>query len=305
MRFLSFAVHDRTIQRRGRRHRPAGGRLPAGPVHRARLLPGHQAGQADPGRGAGRSGQDRARQGARAVPRPHPHPPAVLRGPRRGQGALRVELPQAAAAHPGRGRGRRLAGGPGRHLRRRVPAPAPADGGDRGRGARRPAHRRDRQDRPGVRGDAARAAERLPALDPRARPLRGQDAPGGAADLQQLARADRGAQAPLPVPVARLPLARARARDRQAPRPRARRRGGAQARRGHRHDPRARPQEAALDRGVDRLGARAAAARRRRHRRAGLHRDDVDHRQAPHRPRRGGRARRDEAGAPSHATPAG
>ena len=30
-------------------------------------------------------------------------------------------------------------------------------------------------------------------------------APGRAADLQQLARADRGAQAPLPVPVARLP----------------------------------------------------------------------------------------------------
>ena len=45
-----------------------------------------------------------------------------------------------------------------------------------------------------------------------------------AADLQQLARADRGAQAPLPVPLARLPGARARARDRQAPRPRARRR---------------------------------------------------------------------------------
>ena len=35
-----------------------------------------------------------------------------------------------------------------------------------------------------------------------------------AADLEQHARADRGAQAPLPVPVARLPRARARARDR-------------------------------------------------------------------------------------------
>ena len=34
---------------------------------------------------------------------------------------------------------------------------------------------------------------------------RGAHAPGGAADLQQLARADRGAQAPLPVPVAGLP----------------------------------------------------------------------------------------------------
>ena len=58
------------------------------------------------------------------------------------------------------------------------------------------------------------------------------------------------------------------------------------------HGPRARPQEAAVDRGVDRLGARAAAARRRRHRRGRLPLDDVDHRQAPHRPRRRGRARR-------------
>ena len=40
--------------------------------------------------------------------------------------------------------------------------------------------------------------------------------PGRAAHLQQLARADRGAQAPLPVPVARLPRDRARARDRPA-----------------------------------------------------------------------------------------
>ena len=43
-------------------------------------------------------------------------------------------------------------------------------------GAGRPADRRDRQDRPGVRGDAARAAVGLPDLDPRARPHRGQHA---------------------------------------------------------------------------------------------------------------------------------
>ena len=42
--------------------------------------------------------------------------------------------------------------------------------------------------------------------------------------------------------------------------------GRAQARRPHPPGARARPQEAALDRRVDRLGARAAAARRRRHR---------------------------------------
>ena len=91
--------------------------------------------------------------------------------------------------------------------------------------------------------------------------------PGRAADLQQHARAHRGAQAPLPVPLARLPRARARARDRPPPRARAPRDRRPQARRGHRDGARARPQEAAVDRRVDRLGARAAAARRRRHRR--------------------------------------
>ena len=65
--------------------------------------------------------------------------------------------------------------------------------------------RRDRQDRPGVRGDAARGPLGLPDLDPRARPDRGPHAPDRRPHLQQLARAHRGAQAPLPVPVARLP----------------------------------------------------------------------------------------------------
>ena len=49
--------------------------------------------------------------------------------------------------------------------------------------AGRAADRRDRQDRPGVRGDAARAAERLPDLDPRAGPDRGAHAPGRAAHV--------------------------------------------------------------------------------------------------------------------------
>ena len=66
----------------------------------------------------------------------------------------------------------------------------------------------------------------------------------------------------------------------------------AQARRGRPHGARARPEEAALDRRVDRLGARAAAARRRGHRPGHAPEDDVDHRQAPHRPGPGGRARR-------------
>ena len=106
----------------------------------------------------------------------------------------------------------------------------------------------------------------------------------------------RGAQAALPVPVARLPLDRARARDRPPARARAARDGRAAARRGRRDGARAGPQEAAVDRGVDRLGARAAADGRRRHHGRRLPVDAVDHRQAPHRPRRGGRARRRQAG---------
>ena len=69
----------------------------------------------------------------------------------------------------------------------------------------RAADRRDRQDRPGVRGDAARAALGLPDLDPRDGPHRGADDAARAADLEQHARADRGAQAPLPLPLAGLP----------------------------------------------------------------------------------------------------
>ena len=159
------------------------------------------------------------------LPRARAGAPAVLRGPRRGQGALRVELPQAAAAHPGRGRGRRLGGRAGRHLRRGVPARAAAAAAIASERAGRAADRRDRQDRPGVRGDAARAAVGLPDHDPRARADRGAHAAGRAADLEQLARADRGAQAPLPVPVARLPGRRARARDRAPARARAARDG--------------------------------------------------------------------------------
>ena len=196
-----------------------------------------------------------------ALPRPRARAAAVLRGPGRGQGAVRVELPQAAAAHPGRGHRHRLGRRPGGHLRRGVPARAAADDRDRLRAAGGAADRRDRQDRPGVRGDAAGGALRLPDLDPRARPGRVAHAPGRAAHLEQLARADRGAEAPLPVPVARLPGARARARNRAPARARALRDGGAPAGRGDRHGARPRPEEAAVDRRVDRLGAGAAAAR--------------------------------------------
>ena len=72
---------------------------------------------------------------------------------------------------------------------------------------------------------------------------------------------------------------------------------GAPAGRGDRDGARAGPQEAALDRRVDRLGARAAADGRRRDHGRGVPLDAVDHRQAPHRPRHRGRAGRRQAGA--------
>ncbi len=65
--------------------------------------------------------------------------------------------------------------------------------------------------------------------------------------------------------------------------------------RGDRHGARARPEEATVDRRVDRLGAGAAAARGGRHRRGDVHGHDVGDRQAPHRHGPRGRARRGQA----------
>ena len=106
-------------------------RLPGRRGHRRRRVPRRPAAEADPGRGAGRHGQDPAGQVGRRDDRRPPDPPAVLRGPRRVQGPLRVELQEAAAAHPGRARRRRQAveRDRGRHLLRGVPAhPAAARG---------------------------------------------------------------------------------------------------------------------------------------------------------------------------------
>ena len=100
-------------------------------------------------------------------------PPAVLRGARRRARRLRVELRAPAAAHP------RRAGGNGRRggaLRPRVPDPAAAARGGRGRGAGRAADRRDRPRRRGVRGVPARGALGLPDHDPGARHDRGEAA---------------------------------------------------------------------------------------------------------------------------------
>src|SRR5581483_3849511 len=72
--------------------------------------------------------------------------------------------------------------------------PPPARG-DRGRRAGGAVDRRDRQDGPGVRGDAAGGPVRLPDLDPGAGRDRGPHASDRCPHLEQLARADRGAQA--------------------------------------------------------------------------------------------------------------
>ena len=89
-----------------------------------------------------------------------------------------------------------------------------------------------------------------------------------AAHLEQLARADRGAQAPLPVPVARLPRrSSTSSRSSACTRPSSTSTVARKLVEVVAHGARARPQEAAVDRRVDRLGARAAAARRRGHRR--------------------------------------
>ena len=92
--------------------------------------------------------------------------------------------------------------------------------------------------------------------------------------------------------MARLPGGRARDGDRPPARPGARRGLARRLVEVDPHGPPARPQEAALDRRVDRLGARAAAARRRRHRPLDLRADDEHHRQAPHGHRPGRRAGR-------------
>ena len=124
---LPQSTGARADVRAGRRGGPARGRLPAGRVDGARLVPGDEARQAGARRGTGGRRQDGAREGAVEVPRARARAPAVLRGPRRGEGAVRVELPQAAPADPGGGVGHGLGRGAGGHLRRGVPARAAAD----------------------------------------------------------------------------------------------------------------------------------------------------------------------------------
>ena len=189
-------------------------RLPGRRGHRRRRLPRRPARQAGARRGPGRHRQDAARQVGRRDDRRPADPPAVLRGPRRVQGALRVELQEAAAAHPGRPALRLVERGPRRHLLRGVPAHPPAARGDPRRRAGRAADRRGRPGRGRDRGAAARDPLRLPGVDPRAGHDRGQADPARVPHVEQHPRAVRGAQAALPLPPRRLPDAGAGEGDR-------------------------------------------------------------------------------------------
>ncbi len=157
--------------------RGAGGagirRLPGRRRHCGGGVAGRPARQAGAGGGAGGHGQDGAGQVGRRMVGRTPHPPPVLRGPRRVQGPLRVELPQAAPPHPGRAvdgfRPRKAGMGcrRGRHLLRGLPArPSPPRSHPGGR-AGRPAHRRGRPGGGGDGGPPAGGALRLAGLDPR------------------------------------------------------------------------------------------------------------------------------------------
>ena len=199
-------------------------------------------------------------------------PPAVLRGARRGQGALRVEVRQAAALHAAAARAHRradrrravAAGGglphrrPGRRvLLLPVPLAAAAAVGDPGRRSGGAAGRRDRQGRAGVRGLPAGGAVGLPGLDPGAGHGQGQAHPARRPDLEQRPRAQRRPQAPLPAPVHRLPGAGRRAGDHPAQGAGGARASGPGRRRRGAEDPRAGAAQAAVGVGVDRLGALA------------------------------------------------
>ncbi len=70
------------------------------PGHLDGGAPGDDAAEAAPRRGARGRRQDRDRQGPGPGPRDEPDPAPVLRGPRRVDGALRVELPEADPPDP-------------------------------------------------------------------------------------------------------------------------------------------------------------------------------------------------------------
>ena len=176
---------------RRRRTTAGGGGLPGRRRHGDDRLPRRRAREAAARRGSRRRREDRAGQGGRARDGGRPGAAAVLRGPRRGAGAVRVELQEAAAPDPGGpGLGRGLLGGdPRRHLHRGVPPhPAAADRHP-ARRAHGAAGRRGRQGRRRGGGPAAGGAVGLPGDDPRARHGRGRAPAVRGADLERDPRA--------------------------------------------------------------------------------------------------------------------
>src|SRR5260221_224146 len=240
------------------RRRGLSGRSAAG--HGA--VPRGPDGPAPAARGRAWRRQARGREGAGRGHRHAADQAAVLRGPDVRGGALRVELPAAAARHPaGRGQGRDAArGGP---VRTGVPARAVAAGRDRASGTA-PGGAADRRGRPGrrrVRGVPVRAAGRVRGDHSRARHAAGGVSAGRGADLEPHPRPARRPEAALPVPLDRLPGRRAGRGDHTAPGAR----GGDPARRAGRRRrrpaARSRPGQAArrrrghqLDRGAARAG---------------------------------------------------
>jgi hypothetical protein len=162
------------------------------------------------------------------APRPQAHPPAVLRGPRRRHRRLRMELLAPDDRDPaGRSRGRARPRAAGRrHLRLALPHPPAAAAGagtERHRRAR-PADRRARPHRRGLRGLPARGAVGLPDHHPRTRHHQGRRAPHRHHHVEPHPRGPRRAQAPLPLSLGRLPDAARELAIVTARRPEARRR---------------------------------------------------------------------------------
>ena len=198
---------------------------------------------------------------------------------------VRVELPQAAAADPGRGRRHRLAGRPGRHLRRGVPARAPLM---QAIASEEPVvlliDEIDKTDQEfeamllELLSDFQITIPELGRIEARTMPVVLLTSNNSRELTEALKRRCLYLWLDYPTPERELEIVRLHAPD--LPETVARRLVEVVA-----HGARAGPQEAAVDRGVDRLGARAAAARRRRHRPATFrdtmsiivkHRTDLD-----------------------------
>ena len=161
---------ERTLRRPRRRRPPARRRRPPRRRgHRHRALPRRHARPAPAARGRAGRRQDGRGQGHGRGPRRTAHPAAVLRGPRRQRGPLRVELPAPAAGHPPR-RGAGPVARRRRPVHRGVPPRAPDPGlpPPPGTGGPGPAHRRDRPGRRRVRGAAVRVPRRGLRHHPRA-----------------------------------------------------------------------------------------------------------------------------------------